>query len=302
MGLFNFIRQHLVAFLWISLITLIADQTMKHLQEIYTALNLDKKLIELANGQISIPYLDNYRQPDEYWYPHPPVLIPLFLGYGASYYGISQHFFGERKTTFVEYAIEWGYMLEFARTPNQIYSQMVLDMNMLAEGLDDQILAFCAEIDFKKFKDVDSFAYQYGNIMEDYDKLIHLQEGTPLTYIKALKNYKGDYPSSEKLFNADQLQACCSFEIANPQFLEERTDLPEWLKPLVPQRELFNTYIENKDLKSAWLTLNSTGWSLADVAEGLTVLKSMTDNPLFQLVADNWIAGWSNSEFKTGSL
>ncbi|MBB5623885.1 hypothetical protein HDE69_004973 [Pedobacter cryoconitis] len=274
---------------------------MKHLQEIYTALNLKNSLIELSNGNISIPYLDTYNKPDKYWYPHPPVLIPLFLGHGAFYYGVLKHFFIERDKTFVEYSLEWGYMLEFARNTDQIYSQMVLDMDMVSEGLDDKILAFCKEIGFDDSSDVDSFADDYGNIIDDYDKLINLVNDTPLTYVKNLSDYTGDYPSSEKLFNLDRIQDSCSFEIVDQSFTQNISNLPEWLKKGVSQKVLFDKYVANKDLKSAWLTLNSTGWKLTEAAKGLEVLKSLTDDNLFHLVADNWIDGFENSEFTAGS-
>ena len=269
---------------------------MQHLREIFKRLNLNDKLLELVNGNIDIPYLDRFNQPDGYWYPHPPGLIPVFLGYGASYYGLLHHFFFDREKTFVDYSLERGYMLEYARNANQFFTQMVLDMDMVAEGLNDRILKFCEDIAFKEFKQVDEFADEYGDAKDDFEKLVHLKSDTPLSYVKSLASYNGDYPASTKLFNAGQIFNCCTFEIAESWYLNNIDDLPEWFRKEIPQAELFESYLENNDLKSAWLTLNSSGWKLKDVAEGLKTLMTKTHDPLFHLIAVNWIEGFQSSD------
>ena len=274
---------------------------IRHLNAIYDQLGLKKSLIELSNQKIEIPYLDTYNDPNQYWYPHPPVLIPLFIGHGASYKGIICHFFLFREKSYVEYVLEWGYMIEFARNVDQIYAQMVLDMDMVAEGLDDKILKFCDDVEFKEANEVDIFADKYGNILADYDKLFHLIKNTPLTYLKDLSSYTGDYPSSETIFNENQLNNACSFEIADPKFLKTISNLPKWLIEGNRQKELFDELLNKNDLKGAWSTLNSKGWQLEDVAIALEKLKFKTNDKLFHLVADNWIDGWANSNFKEDS-
>lgn len=267
---------------------------MQHLQEIFRHLNLNDNLLKMVNGDIDIPYLDRFNNTG-YSYPHPPALVPIFLGHGAFYYGLLNHFFFKREKILVEYSLEWGYMLEYARNSDQFFAQVVLDMDMVAEGLNDKILKFCEDVEFKEFKQVDEFADSYGNITKDYNKLVHLINNTPLTYVQSLELYNGDYPSSERLFNPAQISNCCTFEIANVSYLDKIHNLPRWFKKEIPQNELFNIYLENNDLKSAWLTLNSTGWKLKDVVEGLSILITKTDDPLFHLVATNWIEGFQGS-------
>ena len=92
---------------------------MNKITEIVDQLNLDINLKNLILDEISIPILDDYNSVNKYWYPHPPCLIPVFLGYGASYKGILHHFFSDRKDTFVEYYLEHGYISEIARNYNQ---------------------------------------------------------------------------------------------------------------------------------------------------------------------------------------
>lgn len=269
---------------------------MKCLQEIFKRLNLNDYLLEMVKGDIVIPYLDRFNNPMGDWYPHPPVLVPVFLGYGPSYYGLLNHFFFNRENVFVEYSSEQGYMLEYARNTDQFFALMVLDMDMIAEGIDDKILKFCADVNFKEFNQVDEFADSYGNIIDNYDKLVHFTNNTPLTYVRNLDLYNGDYPSSEKLFDPEQIFNCCTFEIASINYLDGIHNLPGWFKKEIPQNELFNIYIKDNDLKSAWLTLNSTGWKLKDVAAGLNTLMMKTGDPLFHLVAINWIEGFQRSK------
>lgn len=139
------------------------------------------------------------------------------------------HFFSERRPTIVEYSPEWGYMLEIARNANQLYAQMILDMDMLCDGLDNKITSFCEKINFNRYKEVDAFAEEYGNMPDDYDKLAYLSEDTPLTYVKTIEAYTGDYPSSEHLFNANQIHNCCSFEIVDKSFLMNK-EIRDWQK------------------------------------------------------------------------
>ncbi len=69
---------------------------IKTLKAILNKLNLDKYFQKLVLQKIEIPVLDTYNPVWEYWYPHPPCLIPLFLGYGAEYSGLVCHFFSQR--------------------------------------------------------------------------------------------------------------------------------------------------------------------------------------------------------------
>lgn len=90
--------------------------------EILNNLNIDENLIKLSEGEIEIPYVyDNFNSPDIFWYPHPPALVPVFLGYGPMYFGYLKHWFVKRDETFVQYSAEWGYMLEYARTSEQFF-------------------------------------------------------------------------------------------------------------------------------------------------------------------------------------
>lgn len=273
---------------------------MKHTFEILEKLGVDENLIKLAKKETAIPYIaDDFNSPLDYWYQHPPALVPIFLGFGAAYYGYLKHWFVEREETYMRFVAEWGFMLEYARNSRQFFAQMILGMDMIKEGLDDKILKFAEAVDFKNPQKIDEFAEQYGDDKMNFDKLEFFSGDVPLTYLKSLDEYKGDFPSSEILFNASVIDKACSYEIAKDEYLDENS--PEWLDKNTDKKTLFARYISENELGKAWLTLNSTGWRLADVADGLNELKTKTDDALFQMIADNWIDGWQNSNSREAS-
>ncbi len=69
-----------------------------------------------------------------------------------------------------------------------------------------------------------------------------------------------------------------------------------WLESKNNKKELFELFITKNQLKEAWFTLNSKGWLLTDVAKSLKILKNKSNDPLLQLVADNWINNWEKSD------
>ncbi|MBU2946287.1 hypothetical protein [Zobellia uliginosa] len=261
------------------------------LNKILDNLDLDENLIRLINQEIKIPYLDDYNHIEGYWYPHPPCLIPFFTGFGASYKGVIRHFFFEREMSYVEFELENGYMSEVSRTIDQFFTRMVIDMDMIEEGLSPKILSFCKEINIKNAKEIDAFCEEYGNNPRDYINLPVFAQKTPLRYALTIDTYDGQYPSSPKLLNKNYIKDACSYEIATKEVIETIFEAPSWLNFKNEKFTLFNKYISEDKLKEAWLTLNSNNWILNDVAEGLEILKSKTKDKLFHLVADNWIEG-----------
>mgnify|MGYP000654154380 CR=1 FL=1 len=274
---------------------------MKFQEAILTNLNIDKRIIRLCRGDIDIPYISSsYNQVTDYWYSHPPALIPLFIREGASYYGLLKHWFTNRKPTYIKYDLEWKYMLEYARNPDQLITLMILNMDMVAEEITEEILKFAQEIGYPNPQDIDDFAEEYGDNPLHIEKLKFLKDDTPLIYVNNLNDYTGEYPSSERLFNAKALPNSCSYEIADVNYISGLENTPEWLNPHSNKKELFGSYINENELGKAWLTLNSTGWKLNDVAVALRQLVDLSNDATFHLVAKNWIGGWEKSTFSDG--
>lgn len=272
---------------------------MNNIEKITDHLSLDIHLKELVLNKISIPVVDDYNFVKDYWYAHPPSLIPLFLGYGASYKGILHHFFTDRKNTFVEYYLEHGYISEIARNPKQFLTLLLLKMIIIEDELTDRIVDFSKNIGYNNLNEVDNFVLEYGDDPKDFDKLIFFDNNPPFKYLKDISKYDGDYPCSLNILNNLQLQNTSSFEVSNMEFLKPFKNIPQWLNPTNNKKDLFDNYLEEGSLKEAWFTLNSEGWLLKDVANALEIFKSKTDDHLFHLVADNWINGWQNSNAKS---
>lgn len=262
---------------------------------------IDADLKKIINHEVKIPYQDDYNNLSEYWYPHPPCLIPLFLGYGASYKGVVQHFFCNRKNTFGEYFLEQGFISEIARDSKQWITLMVLKMIMVKEGLNDEIINFCKEVNYIDYEEVDEFTLDYGDDPSEFKNLIYVKDNTPSRYLKDISEYNGDFPSTLSAINSLQIQSASAFEIAVPEKLDQIPDVPLWLNNTTDKQKLFEDYLSKDMLKEAWFTLNSKGWKLNDVAAGLEELAIKTEDELFHLVTKNWLNGFRKSNNQEGS-
>jgi len=276
---------------------------MKDIYRITEKLNLDDRILKLLRNETSYPlHINDFHALETYWYPHPPCLVPLFLGHGAFYHGVIKHFFCERQPTFAEYILEDGYISEIARDAEQFTTLMLLKIIMNKDGLTDEIIHFCHSIDFEGYDEIDRFIVDYGDDPNEFEHLTCFKNEKPFKHIKNLDEYNGDFPSSLCILNTNlHLQNACSLEIAPVEKLNSIEHIPSWLIESKNQKELFSHYLSRNELREAWLTLNSKNWLLKDVASGLDLFKSKTDDDLFHMVADNWIAGWKNSNFSNSN-
>jgi hypothetical protein len=266
---------------------------MRALDRIIGKINLiDKDLKKVINREFKIPYLDEYNHPSDYWYAHPPCLIPLFLGHGASYSGVVHHFFCHRKDTFGAYRLEDGFISEIARDSKQWVTLIVLKMIMAKDGLTDEIINFCKLINYSDYEEVDQFTFDYGDDPGEFKNLIHFKGKVPSRYIDHIREYNGDFPTTLTAIDHENVMNASIFEIAVPEQLKKLENLPLWLNNTIDKPTLFNDYINKDMLREAWFTLNSKGWKPADIAYALDELALKTDEELFHLVAQNWCSGW----------
>ena len=266
---------------------------MNNLKNIFQKLKISENLQKLIFGDVEVPILVNYRSIFQYWQPHPPCLVPMFLDNGESYQGVLHHFFCNRKDTIIKWSFETDYFSEIARNENQLYTLMALEMIVIEDGLNNKIINFCKQINYDKYSEIDKYSDEYGDNLDNPSGLVYYNEHTPFVYIKDYKNYDGDFPSSLTAINPKQINNSCSFELPERRLNSvEIEEIPIWLHKKEDKKTLFNQYIANNQLKKAWLTLNSSGWLLKDIAQSLEILKSKTDDELFHLIADYWINEW----------
>lgn len=273
------------------------------LRDIIHKLKIDPRIEKLIFKEVELPrFLDDFNSLNEYWYPHPPCFIPLFLGHGASYKGINNHFFCERKVTYTEFFLENGYISEIARDSNQFIALIILKMIIIKDGVTEDIISFCDSVGFADYEIIDKFSIEFGDDPKNFEKLIYFKEKLPFKNIKNLEDYNGDFPSSLTILNAN-LENAALFEIAPTESLNEVGNFPLWLEinNEINNVDVFQDYLSKNLLKEAWLLLNKKGWLLKDVAACLEDLKVKANDELFNLVADNWIEGWKKSTFLDGN-
>lgn len=252
-----------------------------HLKPILEALQADPAIIQLASG-MTIPLIGNrYKIVNSFFHPFPPAFIPIFEDNGGpSLSGILHHWFVQRDTVYVKYLIDAGIFVEVGRNGQQVIAAMLLQMDMVEEGITPVISTFANALGYKDLAAIDAFAETYGDIPSSFHHLEIIGEDVPLSFAPDLQSYKGDFPASERLFNQSAL--ACSFEV--PAI---------WGQPdNVNRQQLFDQYLAQQESGKAWLTLNSSGWLIADAIKALIKLKELETNPLFHLIADNWISGW----------
>lgn len=260
-------------------------------------LNLDTRLEKLVKRDVKIPaYLDDFNRVDDYWYPHPPCLIPVFLGHGAAYKGVINHFFCDRENSYVEYNLEHGFISETARTFDQFLTSIVLKMIIIEDDLTPSIIDFCKSLNYNEYKAVDQFALDYGDDPQEFKYLVFFDTQMPFKYLDSMTTYDGDYPSSLTILNtAGKLHYASAYEIAVPEKLLDVKQLPSWLLSSNDREKQFYDYLADDKLMEAWFTLNAKGWRSENVAKGLQILAEKANDELLNLVADNWIDGWKKS-------
>lgn len=267
---------------------------MSHqLTSVLRALQADPAMIQLAEGLI-IPLIgDRYKLHNEYFYPFPPALLPIFEDNGGPVLrGILRHWFVQRDTVYVEFLIEAGMFLETGRNAKQVLADMILQMDMVKEALTPEIIAFAEAVGFDNPQAIDEFAEEFGDDPAKFHKMPIFADDLPLSYAPDLSAYKGDFPSSESLLNRAQIQKACAFEVA----ADYEQDWPEWLNRKSDKKIVFAKYLSNNELDKAWLTLNSRGWTIADAIIALEQLRKHEQDPVFQLMVDNWIKGWEDAK------
>ena len=175
-------------------------------------------------------------------------------------------------------------------------------MIIIKDGVTEDIISFCEEIDFPDSKIIDEFSDEFGDDQKHFDKLIYFKGKLPFKNIKNPEDYNGDFPSSLTILNST-LDNAALFEIAPTELLSGIENLPLWLKTNngTNMVNIFQDYLSKNLLKEAWLLLNKKGWLLKDAASCLEDLKVKANDELFNLVADNWIDGWKKSTFLEGN-
>ncbi len=267
---------------------------MENKIRILESLGFDRKFCDLCRGNIDIPIINRSYNPVDkvpIKYPYPPMLLPLFMDYSSpSMQGVLLHPFSKIREpiSFVEFYLEGDYMLEKARTRDQIVTSMILQMDMVTESITEEIIQFSSDLDFAEFQRVDDFGAKYGDDSRMYRNLIYFDVKTPLTYCSSIEEYNGNYISSEKLFNSGLIKYASTYEVANKAWLSEIEHVPIWFdSDNLPM--IFKDFMERHEYERAWITLNSHGWTRNQIIENLKLITDETKNMTCGLILDSYL-------------
>lgn len=243
--------------------------------------------------------------------PLPPAFIPIMDSHeaGLDKKGIIKHWFQDRETIYTTIYIEWcSTYEEEARTFETFITKVLFDWIMIQEEITPDIKEFSELMQYDEIDNVYNFFQKYQDLpclyakkLQYFNRLRSFKPSiTPIEYMESISDYTGNFPTSSKGFvNIDGIDTATTFEIqdAAKPIVERLENLPEWLKRDANQKYLFDKYIDTQEFDKAWLTLNSTGWKLVDVADALELLTTKTDEKGFDLMVENWMQNWKNSFF-----
>lgn len=265
-------------------------------RKVLELVHLDSEFRSLiCDESIEIPYLDfAYSRNFGNEFQYPPFFLPFFARYeGPLMHGFILHpFSSTRSPSIGNFGLESNKVTEIARTGKQYVTQMVVDMLCVSETLDEEISEFLSKVQYSKdnIGEVKDFALSSDGA---YDSLVYFRNNLPLQLISDFSEYRGSFVSSSKrILNREMIKASSVFEM---YYLDEWTpslqtnaELPSWMVASADLRELFHSYLDSGELEKAWFTLNNDQWELSEINDGLKKLQSISDNHLFQLLANSW--------------
>ena len=272
-------------------------------------INIDARYnLFLDNLDLLPSYFNSFKPLTRTAIPTPPAFISTMDSgdFGLTKKGIVKHWFCERETIFstIHNEIANSYV-EDARFYETFITQVILNWLMTEEKITTDMKRFVHVLGYDRLEEVYDFFDKYG---DDKCKVLKLKyyysvkknpkRITPFESEQILELYEGDFATSSRgLINLKNINLATSFEIhKSVRPIVNRLELlPEWLKVNAKQKELFDRYLNEDELDKAWLTLNSEGWKLTDVANSLEKLCIKNKNKSFENMVEIWIKSWRDS-------
>ncbi|MBS0657413.1 MAG: hypothetical protein JSR82_04105 [Verrucomicrobia bacterium] len=235
-----------------------------------------------AEGHAGVP-LFNYTAP-AVWYGFPPALIPIWSdGSGPNYIGVWKHWFCWRTYSFVKMYVDAGHMTtEIARTEQQLFSYIAIQSMAASDGVSSRLEYFAQRIGLSNLKELDEGTVESGDDPKQFRRLSPFSVNVPLESAE-VSAYDGSFPVPQRR----------SFSGSSPfEFKDELFDClpsqPSWLNAEKDKPSLFESYLNDGDLESAWFTLNSKGWSFKDAIHCGRRLAERSTSNLFAATMACW--------------
>lgn len=283
------------------------------MEEVLKKLEVDPRIIDLAMGRIPLyseysgyNYFGKFNEDKSF--PQPPFFIPIVINYDSTpiSYGIINHWFVERGRSYgdMDFAKEFE-VGEFALTADQFLDSLLIEEydNLVEENHLDEVAR-----DFKSSAPPDLVHKLSKNDGFNNSDLPSFSDFRPIGYFAESEQdlYKGTSPANYDFLIQKNLNNSCYCEISHKEWIgygekkvgfslfkkkspyETVENIPEWLRSETNKKELFNQYIQKRELGHAWLTINGPGFTPIEVAERLLILKEHTREEGFHLWADYW--------------
>jgi hypothetical protein len=212
----------------------------------------------------------------------PPALIPIW-GSGLTYIGLWKHWFGTRSPSFVRVSIEDAFRVdEIAMSEEQLVAVVALQAVCAAEGIDGELERFASEVQFEALPQVLGCAEATGDDIAGLRTLSMFAGNLPAESRPLPHEYLGTFPTEHEPPKR-------GWNSVTPLECQYRlpADRPIWFDdPIVG----FEGAMERGNLQSAWLCMNSHGWSYGAAKGALTRLSLASGDLDFNRLRTAWCA------------
>ncbi|RMP14548.1 hypothetical protein ALQ29_04841 [Pseudomonas marginalis pv. marginalis] len=181
--------------------------------------------------------------------------------------------------------------VEIARTPAQLMGVLAMMSMSLEEGVTPELERFARAVGLDCLDALDAQSLKSG---DDPKGLANVETFKTLTPLESISDgatpYTGSFPNPSDP-TTDWWKSSCYFEVVDKHMpVPKGVELPAWFDPEREKKPLFEDFMQAGRLDCAWLTLNSTGWSIADARQALVALQERADDKAFDAVVAYWLS------------
>jgi hypothetical protein len=223
-----------------------------------------------------------------------PAMLPLWSTGGPSYVGYWKHWFSPRRLTVVQADIEENLLAhEIARDFGQLVCVAVQAALSVEGSLSPEIRDLAARTGLPE-QELDQIV-QVAEITDEENGLLVLAafiQDPPLAcFPEDGQSYFGDFPHDAMTLTPQIVRNLCTYETST-RLSQQIAALP-FAPPGFMESDqsiVFDDLLQQSDYGGAWLSLNSTGWKVADAKASLRRLASQSREPGLDLLAEAWSA------------
>lgn len=259
--------------------------------ELLQELRYPKPLVSIAAGEI-LPPIESCRAPFDQRFGFPPVLLPVWTDLSKpAHIGVWRHWFCDRKPSFTLVSIEGGMRpQEIARSFEQLVQTIAIWSIVENDGVEREVERFARSVGLSNLEILDQLTLASGDDPTGFLSLPAFEVDPPAWSLDdETGEYLGDFPVGDAT-DLD-LEQVCSLELA-PAQVEQirdlgREKLPPWLSGR-DQKEVFESLLKERDVRGAWMCLNSSGWQFEEAIEGIRRLGFLAEDESFTSLAREW--------------